>query len=72
MRIGDFEILDDRFRTLIKPAARVEKLNKRFESRVLVTGAVWDRLGAERPAGEALGAVALDGRAEPVRLHRLA
>lgn len=56
---------------VVNVAARVESLNKRFDARVLATGAVWDRLGDERAAWEPLGSVALDGRAEPVRLYRL-
>lgn len=55
---------------VVNVAARVETMNKRFGSRLLVTGAVWEGLG--RRVGDALGEVALDGRARPVALYRLA
>lgn len=55
---------------VVNVAARVEKLNKRFDSSVLVTSPVWGRL--EEPSGEPLGAADLDGREGPVDLYRLA
>jgi class 3 adenylate cyclase len=57
---------------VVNTAARIEKLNKHFVARVLVSEAVWTRLGPDPPPGEALGPVALDGRREPIVLYRLA
>jgi adenylate cyclase len=57
---------------VVNTAARVEKLNKDFGSRVLVTGAVWARLGPDPPPAEALGPVALEGRRQPIEVYRLA
>jgi adenylate cyclase len=56
---------------VVNVAARVESLNKRFDSMVLVTAAVWSRL--EEPCPEALvhPDVEIRGRAERLTLYQL-
>ncbi len=55
---------------VVNVTARIEKLNKEMASRLLVSGAVWARLGDDA-VGESLGAVALAGRRDPVVVYRL-
>ena len=68
---------------VVNLASRIEGLNKAFDSAVLASEAVWGALGstalgdeaqdAEALVGaEALGAVEVRGRQEPVALYRLA
>jgi class 3 adenylate cyclase len=57
---------------VVNTAARVEKLNKSCDACVLVTEAVWARLGPDAPPGEALGMIALEGRRQPIGVYRLA
>lgn len=57
---------------VVNTAARIEKLNKRFDAQVLVSGAVWERLGPSRPSAEALGAIELEGRRQAIDIYRLA
>jgi class 3 adenylate cyclase len=57
---------------VVNLAARIEGLNKEFDSSVLVSHAVWDALDDDRPEAEALGAVEIRGRREPVTLYRIA
>ncbi|HSM05347.1 MAG TPA: adenylate/guanylate cyclase domain-containing protein [Longimicrobiales bacterium] len=53
-------------------AARMERLNKTYDSRMLISDAVVRRLGDTDPTGEDLGEVSLKGLERPVRIHRLA
>ena len=53
-------------------AARMERLNKTYDSRMLISDAVVRRLGDTDPTGEDLGEVELKGLERPVRIHRLA
>jgi adenylate cyclase len=46
---------------VVNVASRVEGLNKQFNSQVLVTHVVWDRLGSPRPDGKSLGPVDVRG-----------
>ena len=57
---------------VVNLAARIEGLNKDFDSAVLVSEAVWDALGDGQPEAESLSAVEVRGRQEPVSLWRLA
>jgi class 3 adenylate cyclase len=58
---------------VVNVASRIEGLNKELGSRVLASAAVWARLPEEeRPPAEALGALPIRGRREPVVLYRLA
>ncbi len=57
---------------VVNVAARVEGLNKTYDSQVLVTDAVWARVPAGRFASEPLGPVDLRGRSVALALHRLA
>jgi adenylate cyclase len=53
-------------------AARIEQLNKRYGSQLLVSSEVLRGAGEAAPAQAALGQVAVKGRDEPVELYRLA
>ena len=57
---------------VVNVTARIEKLCKTLDARVLVSGPLYDRLGPAAPPGAALGEVPLDGRREPVSVVRLA
>ncbi|MEP0549155.1 MAG: adenylate/guanylate cyclase domain-containing protein [Rhodothermales bacterium] len=57
---------------VVNLAARIEGLNKDFDSAVLASEAVWRAAGDEALEAEALGAVEVRGRQEPVVLYRLA
>ncbi len=57
---------------VVNLAARIEQLSKQFDARLLVSETVWREAGAERLRAEPLGAIDVRGRAEPVRLFRLA
>lgn len=58
---------------VVNVAARLEQLNKRFGSQLLVSDVVWEGTAQDlREEGIDLGWVALEGRAQPVRVHRLA
>ena len=52
-------------------AARIEQLNKEFDSQFLATEYVVRGLDELEVAGEDLGLVALKGIEQPVRVHRL-
>jgi class 3 adenylate cyclase len=56
---------------VVNVAARIEKLNRPLEARVLISEAVGARLSTS-PSMDPLGPVELEGRAEPVVLFRLA
>ncbi|HEX8387248.1 MAG TPA: adenylate/guanylate cyclase domain-containing protein [Rubricoccaceae bacterium] len=56
---------------VVNVTARIEKLCKTTDARLLVSDAVWERLGDEA-VGEPLGPIALDGRRDPVVVYRLA
>jgi class 3 adenylate cyclase len=64
----EFKVTGD----VVNVAARIEKLNKRFDSRLLITSSVWDQLAVPRPIAKLLGDIALDGRDAPVTVYRLA
>jgi class 3 adenylate cyclase len=57
---------------VVNVAARVEGLNKAFDSRVLATAAVVDRLPPDRFEAEPLGEVTLRGRGDSPALFRIA
>jgi class 3 adenylate cyclase len=56
---------------VVNVAARIEKLNKQFESRLLITEAVMNEAGELPVSAKPLGPVHLDGRDEAVHLFRL-
>ncbi|GAB5534443.1 MAG: hypothetical protein Rubg2KO_06920 [Rubricoccaceae bacterium] len=64
----EFKVTGD----VVNVTARIEKLCKVFDARVLVSEAVYERLDDDQRAGEPLGSVPLDGRKEPVSVVRLA
>jgi adenylate cyclase len=55
---------------VVNVASRIEGLNKRFGSQVLVSGEVWGAL--DGVDGTELGAVEVKGRVAPVPIHQLA
>jgi len=57
---------------VVNKASRIEALNKRFASQVLVSKAVLDALEASPAGAEAMEPVEVRGRAEPVVVWRLA
>lgn len=56
---------------VVNVAARIEKLNKHFDSRLLVSEAVMREVGEIPLTATPLGPVNLDGRTESVQLFRL-
>ena len=56
----------------VNVAARIEGLNKTYDSHLLVSDAVWQQLTPEKFEGEDLGDVPIRGRDRTLRLHRLA
>ncbi len=52
-------------------AARIEQLNKEFNSHLLVSGEVWRTIDGSSVRGKALGSVDIKGRTEPVEIHQL-
>jgi len=56
---------------VVNVAARVEKLNKEFESQLLISGEVFRVMNNKRQA-VSLGPVAMIGREEPVEIYMLA
>ena len=56
---------------VVNVAARVEGLNKTYDSQVLVTDAVWARVPPGQFAAEPLGRVDLRGRSVAPEIHRL-
>lgn len=58
---------------VVNLAARIEQLNKQFDSQLLVSEEVWRTLQPVPPVkGTSLGPVTVKGRAAPVQLYRLA
>ena len=53
-------------------AAEVEALNKRFNSQLLVTESVWERLGRDEENAQVHSDVEIRGREQAVRLYQLA
>jgi adenylate cyclase len=59
---------------VVNLSARIEQLNKQFDSQLLVSDHVWEQVQSTQPAqGEAqsLGAVSVKGRTQPVEIFRL-
>lgn len=56
----------------VNVASRIEQLNKQFDSRLLVSEAVWQEIGGNVPEAVCLGAVPVKGKEEPVQVYKLA
>ena len=56
---------------VVNVAARIEKLNKQFESRLLITEAVMKEAGELPVTATPLGLIHLEGREEAIQLFRL-
>lgn len=57
---------------VVNVAARIEQLNKEFDSSLLISEAVYDELDPTPADAASIGSITLDGRTEPVRIYRLA
>ena len=57
---------------VVNVAARVEKMNKQFDSRLLISEAVWKHLDPAKYRAVHQGAVPVSGRMEPVSVYQLA
>jgi len=57
---------------VVNTASRIEGLNKRFDSQLLVSDAVYRALNEVQPGAVQLEPVAVKGRAEPVTIWKLA
>lgn len=57
---------------VVNVAARIEQLNKKFDSSLLISEAVYDELDPKPADIHAMGSISLHGREEPVRIFRLA
>jgi len=57
---------------VVNLAARIEQLNKQFDSRLLISETVWLALGEIGENAEALGAVPVKGHTMPVSVYKLA
>lgn len=57
---------------MVNTASRIEGLNKRFDSQLLVSDAIWRDLAEPPPGAVQLEPVPVKGRAEPVRIWKLA
>src|SRR5690606_28002445 len=56
----------------VNVAARIEQLNKDYNSQLLISEAVWRRVPAGRFPAEDLGPVPIRGRSQTLHLFRLA
>lgn len=57
---------------VVNLAARIEKLNKQFQSRLLISENVWQSLEAEPPEAIPIGNVLVQGREEGIGIYQLA
>lgn len=57
---------------VVNVAARIEQLNKKFDSSLLISEAVYDKLDPTPADVDSMGSITLQGREEPVRIFRLA
>ncbi|MBN2450135.1 MAG: adenylate/guanylate cyclase domain-containing protein [Lentisphaeria bacterium] len=65
----DYTVIGD----VVNVAARIEQANKRFDSRVLVSDAVWEAVRMDAGlSAESLGPVELKGKLHPLPIFRLA
>jgi adenylate cyclase len=56
----------------VNVAARIEQLNKQFDSQLLVSEAVWQEIGGNVPDAVCLGTVPVKGKEAPVKVYKLA
>ncbi len=57
---------------VVNVAARIEQLNKEFDSSLLISGAVYDELDPQTVDAVSMGSITLEGRQEPVQIFQLA
>jgi adenylate cyclase len=57
---------------VVNLASRVEQLNKTYNSRLLVSEAVWEAIRSDYPAAEALGAAQVKGHEALINIYKLA
>ena len=53
-------------------AARIEQLNKEYNSNILISKEVLDKISSEESSSEFLGLVSVKGRTEPIEVYKLA
>jgi adenylate cyclase len=58
--------------SVVNTAARIEQLNKQFQSRLLVSAAVRDACANDLPSPDDLGDVPIKGQVAPLRLFKVA
>lgn len=57
---------------VVNLAARIEQLNKRFDSELLISEMVWDEIGQHLTAATPMGHVDIKGRQQPVQVYQVA
>ncbi len=57
---------------VVNLAARIEQLNKQFESQMLISDTVYQAIDKSQYPAESLGHVEVKGRVEPVHVYKLA
>lgn len=57
---------------VVNLAARIEQLNKTYDSQLLISEAVWKEVDLPGLDADGIGAVEVRGRAEPVQIYKLA
>lgn len=57
---------------VVNLAARIEQLNKRFGSELLISEMVWDEIGQHLTAATPMGHVEIKGRQQPVQVYQVA
>ncbi len=56
---------------VVNLASRIEQLNKKFDSEVLISEEVWDDIGKDIEGTVALGPVQVKGHQDPVQIYQL-
>lgn len=56
---------------VVNLAARIEQLNKRFDSQLLVSESVWNAVDKTSYSAVGLGEIDVDGYTQPIRVYRL-
>jgi adenylate cyclase len=57
---------------VVNLAARIEKLNKQFQSQLLISEIVWQALGKNLAGAEPMGEVQVTGRQAPIQIYQVA
>ncbi len=57
---------------VVNTASRIEQLNKKFKSQILISREVWKSVGENLKDAEYLGEILVKGREEPIQIYKLA